>query len=60
LHFSARSIDATEAACFGARTFRDYAEENHDFGYDLPIRGARIVLERLQATPSLLADFYGA
>jgi CRP/FNR family cyclic AMP-dependent transcriptional regulator len=58
-HLSARSIDITEAVCFGARALRDYAEENHDFGYDLAMRVARIVLERLQAARSLLADFDG-
>jgi CRP-like cAMP-binding protein len=58
-HFSGRSTDITEAVCFGARTLRDYAEENHDFGYDLAIRVGRIILDRLQATRSLLADFYG-
>ena len=58
-HLSARSIDMTDTVCFGARTLRDYAEENQDFGYDLAIRVGRIVLERLQAARSQLADFYG-
>ena len=58
-HFSARSTEVTDAVCFGARSLRDYAEENHDFGYDLAMRVARIVLERLQAARSLLADFDG-
>ena len=58
-HFSARTTDVTDAVCFGARALRDYAEENHDFGYDLAMRVVRIVLERLQAARSLLADFYG-
>ena len=58
-HFSARSTEVTDAVCFGARALRDYAEENHDFGYDLAMRVVRIVLERLQAARSLLADFDG-
>ena len=58
-HFTARSTDITDAVCFGAPALRDYAEENHDFGYDLAMRVGRIVLERLQATRSLLADSYG-
>jgi len=57
--FSARSIDATEAVSFGARSLREYDEENHDFGYDLAMRIERIVLERLQSTRLLLADLYG-
>jgi CRP/FNR family transcriptional regulator, cyclic AMP receptor protein len=58
-HLSARSADITEAVCFGARGLRDYAEENHDFGYDLAMRVGQIMLQRLQATRLLLAEAYG-
>jgi CRP/FNR family cyclic AMP-dependent transcriptional regulator len=58
-HLSARSADITEAVCFGARGLRDYAEENHDFGYDLAMRVGQIMLQRLQATRLLPAEAYG-
>jgi len=57
-HFSARSIEITEAVCFGAHRLRDYAEENHDFGYELAMRVGQILLQRLQATRLQLIDFY--
>jgi CRP-like cAMP-binding protein len=58
-HFSARSIDITEAVCFGVRGLLDYAQENHDFGYELAMRVGQILLQRLQATRLQLIDFYG-
>jgi CRP/FNR family cyclic AMP-dependent transcriptional regulator len=58
-HFSARSSDATEAIVFDAKLLRDEAEQNHDFGYELNKRVAKMLLRRLQETRLLLVDFYG-
>lgn len=57
-HFSARSVELTEAVAFGAHGLRKYAEENHDFGYELTTRVGQIVLQRLQATRLQLVEFY--
>jgi CRP-like cAMP-binding protein len=58
-HFSARSRAVTEAVVFEAIALREYAQENHDFGYDLAKRVAQVMLDRLQATRLRLANFYG-
>ena len=56
-HFSANSRDMTEAVVFDARKIREYATENHDFGYDLARRVAQVMLERLQATRKRLQGY---
>jgi CRP/FNR family transcriptional regulator, cyclic AMP receptor protein len=48
-HFSARSLDRTETVAFGASQLRTYAEENHDFGYQLATRVGQVVWQRLRA-----------
>ena len=57
-HFSARSIDETDVVAFDAQALREKTEENHDFGYDIAMRIAQIMLQRLQATRMQLLDFY--
>jgi CRP/FNR family transcriptional regulator, cyclic AMP receptor protein len=57
-HFSARSIDETDVVAFDACALRKKAEEDHDFGYDIAMRVAQIMLQRLQATRMQLLDFY--
>ena len=37
-------FDITEAVALSARTLRDCAEQNHDFGYELAMRVARVML----------------
>jgi hypothetical protein len=37
-------FDITEAVALSARTLRDCAEQNHDFGYELAILVARVML----------------
>jgi CRP/FNR family transcriptional regulator, cyclic AMP receptor protein len=59
-HFSARSIDATAVATLDGRALREKAKENHDFGYDITMRIAQVMLQRLQATRMQLLDFYAA
>ena len=55
--FSARTLDATEVIAFDAAALRDYADENHDFGYDLSLRMGQLMHERLKATCALLVDY---
>jgi CRP/FNR family cyclic AMP-dependent transcriptional regulator len=59
-HFSARSIDATATVALDARALREKAQMNHDFGYDITMRVAQVMLQRLQATRMQLLDFYAA
>jgi hypothetical protein len=39
---------------------RNYAEKNHDFGYELTRRVSQVMLQRLQATRLNLVEFYAA
>jgi CRP/FNR family transcriptional regulator, cyclic AMP receptor protein len=48
-HFSACSLDRTETVAFGASQLRNYAAENHDFGYQLATRVGQVVWQRLRA-----------
>jgi CRP/FNR family cyclic AMP-dependent transcriptional regulator len=48
-HFSACSLDRTETVAFGASQLRNYAKENHDFGYQLAPRVGQVVWQRLRA-----------
>lgn len=57
-HFSASATEPTELIEFDAASLRDKAEENRDFGNELVIRVARILLERLQGTREQLIDVY--
>jgi len=55
--FSARALDSTEIIAFDARVLREYADENHDFGYDLLVRMGQVIRDRLQSTRELLMDY---
>ena len=46
-NFKQSGFGITEAVALSARALRDYAEENHDFGYELAMRVARVMLQRL-------------
>ena len=59
-HFDASAHQVTDALVFPAQTLRTCAEKDHDFGYELVTRVARVILQRLQATRQKLVDFYGA
>jgi CRP/FNR family transcriptional regulator, cyclic AMP receptor protein len=59
-HFNANSRDITETVVFDARKLREYAAENHDFGYDLASRIAQVMLQRLQATRLRLVEYHAA
>ena len=58
-HFSAKSIQETEAIVFDANRLREMAEADPRFGYLLAMRLGELVLHRLQATRMQLLDFYG-
>jgi hypothetical protein len=45
-------------SAFGAASFGEKAEENHDFGYDLLLRVGGGMLETLQGTRRKLVEFY--
>jgi len=55
--FSARTLDATEVIEFDAKALREYADQNHDFGYDLLVRMGQVIRDRLQSTRELLMDY---
>jgi CRP/FNR family transcriptional regulator, cyclic AMP receptor protein len=56
--FTARALEPCELVAFCARSLREKAEENHDFGYELLTRVSRVMLQRLQATRRRLIEFY--
>lgn len=57
-HFSARALQATRAIVLDGVCLRTKGEADHDLGYELAMRVARILMERLQATRLQLLDVY--
>lgn len=57
-HFSARAQQETRAIALDGVCLRTKGEEDHDLGYELAMRVARILVERLQATRLQLLDVY--
>jgi CRP-like cAMP-binding protein len=57
--FDARAIEPTRAISLDARCMRDKCENDHDLGYELMKRFARIIEQRLDATRWQLLDVYG-
>ena len=55
--FTARTLDATEVIALDAAALREFADKNHDFGYDLSLRMGQLMHERLKATCALLEDY---
>jgi CRP-like cAMP-binding protein len=55
--FSARTLDTTEVIAFDAAALCEFADKNHDFGYDLSLRLGRLMQERLKATCAILEDY---
>ena len=58
--FSAHALQAVRAIAFDGRCLRRKCEQDHDLGYGLMQRAARIMMQRLQATRLQLLDVYGA
>ena len=57
-HFSARTLQETRAVALDGTCLRAKGEADHDLGYELAMRVARIMMERLQATRLQLLDVY--
>jgi CRP/FNR family transcriptional regulator, cyclic AMP receptor protein len=56
--FDARAVETTRAIALNGKCLRTKSEQDHDLGYELLKRFARIVEERLQATRLQLLDVY--
>lgn len=56
--FDARAVEITRAIALDGKCLRTKSEQDHDLGYELLKRFARIVEERLQATRLQLLDVY--
>lgn len=54
--FNAITLEPTDTAVFSAEDLRNQARENCYFGYDLAMRVAGILLQRLQMTRQQLID----
>ena len=57
-HFSAHVLQETRAIALDGVCLRTKGEADHDLGYELAMRVARILMERLQATRLQLLDVY--
>jgi len=57
--FDARATEPTRAIALDARCMRTKCENDHDLGYELMKRFARIIEQRLDATRWQLLDVYG-
>lgn len=60
LVFDARAMTETvHTVAFDGRCLRGKCETDHELGYDLITRFARVMIERLKATRMQLMDMYG-
>lgn len=58
--FDARAVEATRALALDGACLREKCEADHDLGYELLKRFARIIERHLEATRLQLVDVYGA
>jgi CRP-like cAMP-binding protein len=58
-HFAARAVETTRAIALDGKCLRTKCENDHDLGYELLIRFAHIINQRLEATCLQLLDVYG-
>jgi CRP-like cAMP-binding protein len=58
-HFDAQTLELTRAIAFDGQCLRAKCDADHDLGYALMQRFARIMMQRLQATRLQLLDMYG-
>ena len=58
--FHARAAEQTRAIALDGRCLRTKCEQNHDLGYELLKRFAKIIERRLEATRLQLMDVYAA
>ncbi len=57
--FDAQALELVRAIAFDGRCLRGKCDEDHDLGYELMQRFARVMSQRLQATRMQLLDLYG-
>lgn len=57
-HFDAQAVELVRALAFDGACLRAKCEADHDLGYDLMQRFARIMMQRLQETRLQLLDLY--
>ena len=57
--YDARCATLTRAIAFDGKCLRGKCEEDHDLGYELLKRFARIMIQRVRATRIQLLDVYG-
>jgi CRP-like cAMP-binding protein len=57
--FDARAVELTRAIALDGRCLRERSEEDHDLGFELMKRAARVMEERFHATRLQLLDIYG-
>jgi CRP-like cAMP-binding protein len=53
-HFAARAVEPTEAMFFYGTRLRDMCENDHDLGYEMLSRIAKVVIDRLVAAQKQL------
>ncbi len=58
-HFSARVVEPTRAFALDGKCLRTKGGEDHDLGYELLMRFAQVIIQRLHATRLQLLDVYG-
>lgn len=58
-HFDARAVEPTRALALDAVCLRNKCEADHELGYQLLSRLARVMESRLQATRLQMLDLYG-
>lgn len=56
--FDARATESVRATAFDGKCLRGKCHANHDLGYELAMRSAQIMMQRLQATRLQLLDVY--
>lgn len=58
-HFDAKALTAIRATAFDGACLRSKCQEDPELGYDLMLRFAQVLMERLQWTRLRLLDVYG-
>lgn len=56
--FDAQAIEPVRATAFDGKCLRKKCHDDHDLGYELAMRSAQIMMQRLQATRLQLLDVY--
>lgn len=57
--FDAQATETVRATAFDGKCLRGKCAANHDLGYELAMRSAQVLMQRLQATRLQLLDVYG-